>query len=139
MRRVPLAVLAVAAMATIVNSAEKPKKPQLDLRATPRFAFSPVNILLTAELRGGDDAQDYYCPEIEWDWDDGGRSVHETDCSPQEEGGELQRRFTAQHAYRNAGTYTVKVTLRRNNRAVASTSTSVTVRPGAGDVASSLD
>ena len=139
MRRVPLAVLAVAAMATIVNSAEKPKKPQLDLRATPRFAFSPVNILLTAELRGGDDAQEYYCPEVEWDWDDGGRSVHETDCSPQEEGGELQRRFTAQHAYRNAGTYNVKVTLRRNNRSVASTSTSVTVRPGVGDVAASLD
>jgi hypothetical protein len=139
MRTVSLAFIAFAVTATTVNSADKPKKPELDLRATPRFAFSPVNIVLTAELRGGEDAQDYYCPEIEWDWDDGGRSVREADCAPQEEGGEMQRRFTAQHAYRHAGTYNVKVTLRRNDRSIASTSTSITVRPGVGDMTSSLD
>ena len=53
----------------------KPKKPRLDLRATPRMAFSPVNVFLTAELTGGDDVEDYHCPELEWDWDDGGKST----------------------------------------------------------------
>lgn len=139
MRTAPLVVLLVAALATTAHTAEKAKKPRLDLRATPRFAFSPVNVVLTAELRGGEDAQDYYCPEVEWDWDDGGRSVRETDCTPPEEGGELQRRFVAEHAYRRAGTYNVKVTLRRNDRPIARTTTSVTVRPGAGDRTSSLD
>ena len=60
--------------------APKLKKPKLDLRATPRMAFSPVNVLLVAELTGGDDVEEYYCPELEWDWDDGGKSVHEADC-----------------------------------------------------------
>jgi hypothetical protein len=118
------------------NAAPKPKKPRLDLRATPRMAFSPVNVLVTAELRGGDDVEDFHCPEIEWDWDDGGRSVHQEDCAPLEDGAELARRFTANHAYRQAGTYTVKITMRRAERPVAVAQTTVTVRPGLGDMTS---
>jgi hypothetical protein len=48
----------------------------------------------------------------------------------------MVRRFTASHAFRQAGTYNVKVILRRNDRTIATTSTSVTVRPGAGDMTS---
>ena len=59
------------------------------------MAFSPVNVLLTAELTGGDDVDEYYCPEIEWNWDDGGKSVHEADCAPLESGGTFERRYTA--------------------------------------------
>ena len=109
------------------------KKPRLDLRATPRIGFSPVNVLLTAELRGGDPTEDYYCPEVEWDWDDGGRSARESDCPPLESG-TFERRFTAEHAYRQAGTYTVKVTMRHANRALLAASATVTVRAGLGDM-----
>ena len=77
------------------------------------MAFSPVNILLTAELQGGDDIEEFHCPEVEWDWDDGGRSVHQEDCAPLKAGAALERRFTANHAYRQAGTYNVKITMRR--------------------------
>jgi hypothetical protein len=112
------------------------KKPRLALRATPRMAFSPVNILLTAELQGGDDAADFHCPEVEWDWDDGGRSVRQEDCAPPEDGAPLERRFTANHAYRQAGTYNVKVTMRSADRALAVASATVTVRPGLGDMSS---
>jgi hypothetical protein len=140
MRSASLAALLVAATAMAANTTgyadEKPRKPRLDLRASPRFAFSPVNVSVTAELRGGDDHAEFYCPEVEWDWDDGGRSVRESDCAPQEEGGEMVRRFTASHAFRQAGTYHVKVILRRNDRTIATTSTSITVRAGAGDMTS---
>ena len=134
-----IAVLAFAAGATGGHAAPKEKKPRLDLRATPRMAFSPVNVLLTAELRGGDDAEDFHCPEIEWDWDDGGKSVHQEDCEPMEPGTPLARRFTANHAYRQAGTYTVKITMRRAERAVAVAQTTVTVRPGLADMTSAED
>ena len=90
MRTTALTALIVAALATAGTSAEKPRKPRLDLRAAPRMAFSPVNVLLTAELTGGDDVDEYYCPEIEWNWDDGGKSVHEADCAPLEAGGTLR-------------------------------------------------
>ena len=133
-----LGFILVLATATSGPSAEKPrlKKPRLDLRASPRMAFSPVNILLTAELQGGDNIEDFHCPEVEWDWDDGGRSVHQPDCAPLETGAPMERRFTANHAYRQAGTYNVKITMRRADRPLAVASATITVRPGIGDMSS---
>ena len=133
-----LGLIVVVATATSGISADRPrpKKPRLDLRASPRMAFSPVNILMTAELHGGDDTEEFHCPEVEWDWDDGGRSVHQEDCAPFKSGAELERRFTANHAYRQAGTYNVKLTMRRATQALAVASATITVRPGLGDMSS---
>jgi len=136
----PVTLLAAAFLATAAPAARaageqpKPKKPKLDMRATPRMAFSPVNILLTAELTGGDDVEDFYCPELEWDWDDGGKSVHEADCPEYEAGkSKIERRFTAEHAYDKAGLYNVKLTMRHANKTLAQTTIKITVRPGLGD------
>jgi len=137
MRTMILTALVVGALAGVGTSAEKSekaKKPRLDLRAAPRMAFSPVNVLLTAELTGGEDVESLYCPEVEWDWDDGGRSVRESDCAPWAPGGSLERRFTAQHAFLGAGTYRVKVTMRKANHTVAVATATVDVRPGFGDM-----
>ena len=133
-----LGFIILLATATSGLSADIPrmKKPRLDLRASPRMAFSPVNVILTAELQGGDDIEAFHCPEVEWDWDDGGRSVHQPDCAPLETGAPVERRFTANHAYRHAGTYTVKITMRRADRSLAVASATVTVRPGLGDMSS---
>jgi PKD repeat protein len=131
-----LGFILVLATATSGLSADKPrpKTPRLDLRASPRMAFSPVNVLLTAELQGGDNSEEFHCPEVEWDWDDGGRSVHQEDCAPLDTGAPLERWFTANHAYRQAGTYNVKITMRRAARPLAVASATVTVRPGLGDM-----
>jgi hypothetical protein len=127
------AALALAAGMALAAEA-KPKKPRLDLRATPRMAFSPVNVFFTAELTGGDDVEQYYCPELEWEWDDGGKSTQESDCPPWEAGKtKIERRFTADHEYRRAGVYNVKVTMRRSDRSMAAATVRVTVRPGLGD------
>jgi hypothetical protein len=127
-------LMAVALAAPAAAFQGKQKKPRLDLRALPRMAFSPVNVFLTAELMGGDDVEELYCPELEWDWDDGGKSVHEADCPPFEAGvTKLERRFTAEHEYRKAGIYNVKVTMRRTNRSLAVATVKITVRPGLGD------
>ena len=129
-------VVLATAVSGVSTAQPRGKKPRLDLRATPRMAFSPVNILLTAELSGGEDTADFYCPEVEWDWDDGGKSVHQEDCAPAETGAALERRYTANHAYRQAGTYNVKITMRRAGRPLAVASATVTVRPGLGDMTS---
>jgi hypothetical protein len=112
----------------------KGKKPSLEVRATPRMGFTPVNVLLVAELKGGDDIEEYYCPEIEWDWDDGGKSVHENDCGPFEAGRtKIERRFTAEHEFKISGVYTVKATFRRAGRDFLAGTVRVTLRPGFGD------
>jgi PKD repeat protein len=130
----PVTLLAAAVLALSAPAARAPKKPKLDIRATPRMAFSPVNILLTAELTGGDDVEDFYCPELEWDWDDGGKSVHEADCPEYEAGkSKIERRFTAEHAYDKAGIYSVKLTMRHANKTLAQQTIKITVRPGLGD------
>jgi len=112
---------------------KKAKKPSLEVRITPRFSFSPVNILFTAELTGGEDSEEFHCPEVEWEWDDGGKSGGESDCDPYEPGAKIERRFTANHLYKTSGIYVAKVTMRKAGKTIASQTIKVTVRPGVGD------
>lgn len=133
-----LLIALVAALPLVAHQAAderpRPKRPSLGLRATPRMAFSPVNVFMTAELIGGDDVEEYYCPEVEWQWGDGGKSIQESDCPPYEEGvSKIERRFTADHEFRRSGNYTVVVTLRRATRNIARADVKVTVRPGLTD------
>ena len=116
------------------DTPKKPKKPSLELRVAPRMAFSPVTAFFTAELTGGDEVEELYCPEVLWEWGDGGKSVQEADCDPFEPGKTtIQRRYTAEHEYKRAGSYYAQVTLRRSERNVAAASVRLTVRPGIGD------
>jgi hypothetical protein len=121
-----VAVLSHAGLAA-AGDATRPKRPRLDLRASPRVAFSPVEVLIIAELKGGQDIEEYYCPGLVWDWGDGSRSAHEADCSPFEDGAELDRFFTARHAFRAPGAYSVRLTLLRAGRTVTMASVPVTV------------
>lgn len=108
------------------------KKPRLDMRASPRMAFTPASVLVVAELKGGGDHEDYYCPGLEWDWGDGNLSSQESDCEPFQEGSTVERRFTARHAYRAAGSYNVRLTLRRASRTVAVATVPVVVHGRGG-------
>ena len=128
-RAVALLAFVIAAAAPAVAG---PKKPRLDLRVTPRTAFSPTQVFVIAQLVGGEEVEDFYCPGLEWDWDDGGRSTHEADCAPFQPGMELERRFTARHAYGAPGEYNIRLTMRRANRSLAVASARIIVHPGLG-------
>jgi hypothetical protein len=140
--RVAVLVAALALLAPGVGSAaggdeskkDKGRRPALEIRPTPRFAFSPANIFFTAELKGGDNVEELYCPEIEWEWGDGGKSVQEADCDPWTDTTQIQRRFTANHTYQFAGLYRVRVTLRKSSKDLMSQTVSITIRAGLGDI-----
>ncbi len=128
-----LTVLAVALPGATNADDKKGKRPELTLRATPRFSFSPANILFTAELKGGDDVEELYCPEVEWEFGDGGKSVSEADCDPWEPGiTAIERRFTKRHEFQRAGRYRVRVTLTKGGKQIRQT-LSLQVRAGLGD------
>ena len=91
-------------------------------------------VFVTAELAGAEHSEEYYCAEVLWDWDDGERSAHGEDCPAYQAGAPVQRRFTARHAYRQAGLYRVRVTLLRSGRPLSVANTTVNVRPGLGDM-----
>src|SRR5262249_56249139 len=100
------------------------------LGACGGVVFGPARVPLTAELVGGEPTEDFHCPGVDWDWGDGTHSFHEEDCPPFAPGMELERRFTASHAYAIPGDYRVRVVLRRANRSVAAAGTSVLVHVG---------
>ena len=110
-----------------------PDRPRLKLRTTKRVAFSPVSVFVVAELVGGEDTEEFYCPGVVWDWGDGTRSAHESDCPPFMAGDELQRHFTARHVYRHAGHHRVRLILHKANRSVASASVRILVRSRFGN------
>jgi hypothetical protein len=63
-----LAGLATMAIVSSVGLAAgegaRPKRPRFDLRASPRVAFSPVEILIIAELKGGQNIEEFYYPSL---------------------------------------------------------------------------
>jgi hypothetical protein len=118
-----------------VRADGKKAKPTITLKATPIMAFSPARMVLTAEIRGGDnDYQDFYCATVEWDWGDDTRSQAGADCEPYEAGkSEITRRFTIDHTFNTAGDYRVEFRLKQKNKVVAKASTDVKIRPGIRD------
>src|SRR6476661_8173664 len=141
-RRVPVAVAAcltiAASVALVAQKADKPvkdtkdddaRRPKLTLRAQPMISMSPARIVLTAELNGGaNDFEEYYCPTVQWDWDDGTESESTLDCQPYEAGkSEIKRRYTVEHVFR-AGSYRVMFHLKRRDKSVGVASVNIQIR-----------
>lgn len=125
--------LMIALAATAAD--DKVPRPKLSVKASPSMAMSPARVVASADLNGGpDDFQEFYCASVEWDWGDDTRSNNTADCDPYEAGkSAIKRRFTADHVYRAAGDYRIQFRLKQKNKAVASGSASVKIRPGIGD------
>ena len=114
---------------------DKKAKPSISVRATPQTGFSPLRVVVTAELKGGaNDYQDYYCPSIEWNWDDGTKSESKGDCDPYEAGkSEIRRRYTIDRVYQMGGEYNVEFRLKQKDKTVGMGKTLIRVRPGVRD------
>jgi hypothetical protein len=108
------------------------KKPSLALRLTPPVGFSPLRVRVSVDIRGGDDDYaDFYCPSVEWDWADGTVSESSEDCDPYTPGkSTIKRRFTAEHTYRQSGSYQIYFRLKQKDRVVGTGSGTVQVRAG---------
>jgi len=114
---------------------DQDKHPSLKLTARPSLGMSPARVVLTADLNGGpNDAEDYYCPTIEWDWGDGTTSESTSDCDPYEPGkSEIRRRYTIDHIFL-AGNFRVAIRLKKRDKMVASATVMIEIRPGIRDL-----
>jgi hypothetical protein len=130
-------------------------KPSISVKVSPVSGFAPMRAVITAELKGGaDDYEEFYCPTVEWDitvteiqssnFDPGvdrmsdsrpvQKSEQKLDCDPYEAGkSEIKRRFVREHTFQTGGDYTIKFSLKQNNKTVATNRTTVRVRGGIGD------
>lgn len=109
-------------------------KPSLSLRLTPSVGFTPLRVRVAVDIQGGpNDYQEFYCPTVEWDWGNGTMSERSGDCGPYEAGkSTIERRFSNEHQFRQAGTYKVVFRLKQGDRVVGSSSGTVRVQAGAG-------
>jgi hypothetical protein len=131
-----VAVCAFAALASTGAVADDKDKPSLSIRATPISGFAPMKVSVSVAVQGGpDDYQAFYCPSIEWDWDDGTKSQEKVDCDPYEAGkSSIRRNYRAEHRYEFGGTeFRLQFRLKQKNKTVASTSTTIRVQPGIRD------
>jgi hypothetical protein len=134
-----LAALAATLMASVHLSAAQrdaaDKKPSLSLKATPPAGFAPLRVHLALDVKGGaDDYADFYCPTVQWDWDDGTISENSEDCNPYEAGkSTIKRRFSADHVFRLSGEYRLTFRLKQKDKVISSATATITVRPGANE------
>jgi hypothetical protein len=125
------------------------KRPSISVKANPPVGFSPLRVILTAEVKGGpDDFEDFYCASVEWEWGDETKSENKADCDPYEPGkSQIKRRYVMEHTFRNsdansaigAGTgeqgpmqVRVKFNLKQKGKIVGSGQTIVELRQGIG-------
>lgn len=131
------ATVAVVLPLSLGVQAQQPeaRKPTLSVRATPPVGFTPLRVRAVADVRdGSDDYAEFYCPTVEWEWGDGTVSENSSDCDPYEAGkSTIQRRFSADHIYRQGGSYRVIFRLKQKTKQVASASANVQARSGAGE------
>ena len=133
-----LAALAAALVAVVHLAAAQrdaaDKKPSLSLKAAPPAGFAPLRVHLTVDVRGGaNDHAEFYCPTVQWDWDDGTISENSEDCDPYEAGkSQIKRRYTIQHEFRRAGTYKIYLHLKSRDHILGSGTTTLQVQPGLG-------
>lgn len=134
-RLLPSFTLIVLATAVLGAADDKKAKPNVSLRASPQVGFSPMRVVLTAELTGGkDDFEEFYCPSIEWIWGDDTKSESRGDCEPYEAGkSEIKRRYTVDHTYHSMGEYRVQFRLKQKSKTVGGASVAVRVRAGIRD------
>jgi hypothetical protein len=113
-----------------VPASAKAKRPSLGVRVSPRMAFSPVGVIAMAELTGGEDSEDFYCLAIEWDWDDGSKSIQDSDCDPYQPGTKIERRFSSEHYYSRAGSFNIRAALKTSDKVIATNAFRLIVRQG---------
>jgi hypothetical protein len=129
-----LAVGAAPFAQTETKPKTEAKRPQISLKATPASGMVPVRVSGIAELKGGDDDfEDYYCPTIEWNWDDGTVSESSNDCEPYESGkSQIRRKYTVTHPYKQGGHYRISFRLKQKQKVVGAASTVVQLLGGGG-------
>ena len=128
------ALLFVQSTTVLAHAQGGNKKPSLSLKATPSVSFAPARIVVVAELKGGsDDAEDFYCPTVEWEWGDGTVSTAEADCNPYEAGkSQIKRRYTVEHQFKNSGGFKISLRLKKGTKIAAMANAVVQVRAGPG-------
>lgn len=129
------AILGASSLAAAASAPEDKKKPKISVKGSPSAGFSPLKVVMSAELKGGDsDHPEFYCPTIEWVWGDDTRAESTADCDPYEPGkSEIKRRYTVTRVFNTYGEYKVEFRVKQKDKVVGYGTTTIRVQPGVRD------
>ncbi len=128
-------MLAMSVLGLLLAAGPPAGKPKVELKPNPQMAMLSIGPRASATIRfrlsvkdGGD--EDYYCPRLEWEWEDGTNSVEESDCPPFEaaQATDHERTWTRSHVFREPGEHTIKVRLYKGDRLVRTVETRIEIR-----------
>ena len=107
-------------------------KAKLSLKGSPSLGSPDTVFAFRAVLTGGADSEDLYCLSTEWAWEEqADSSINEAECPPYKPGETpIERTFSEEQSFRAPGAHLVRVALRKGEREVATTATTVTIRRG---------
>ena len=100
-------------------TAERSATPRSRTRSRTRScrAFATVRFRLSVK-DGGD--ENYYCPRVEWEWEDGTKGTEESDC-PAFEAAEKQdheRIWNKSHQFWEPGNHVIKVKVYKGSKLI---------------------
>ena len=119
------------ALLVLLAGAEKPKT---ELKASPQIATLGVGSRSAATVRfrlSVKDAgnEDFYCPRLEWEWEDDTRATEESDCPPFADArpDDHSRSWTRSRQFWEPGEHTIRVRLYKGERLVRTLESKVTI------------
>jgi hypothetical protein len=110
-----------AVVVAILVASSGPKLDFRPLRKITNLEVGHCSVDVTFKLRIEDrGVEDYYCPRVEWEWEDGTKSTEEADCPPfdQASADEHRRVWTRVRAFKTSDSHRVKVRLYKADRMV---------------------
>ncbi|MEO8359776.1 MAG: hypothetical protein ABI672_07075 [Vicinamibacteria bacterium] len=112
------------------GSAAKPTIEFKPLRRITQLSVGQCDAEVLFSLRVADGGvEDYYCPKVVFEWEDGTRSIEESDCPPFDQAGadDHKRSWTRSRKFQGSGTFTVQAHLCHGERRIKSVKTTVIV------------
>jgi len=112
------------------------RHPSPALRSSPRFGFPGQTFLFTAELKGGEDTEKFYCPKVVWIYPepkglgDSMNSITESDCPPFENREDYPRRWTWTMQFWASGEHQIHVLWLRGDKVIGKATTTIRISGG---------
>ncbi|MEO8500451.1 MAG: hypothetical protein ABI565_06015 [Vicinamibacteria bacterium] len=123
-------IAAVFLLALLAAGSPKPKVEFKPLQRISSLSVSRCEAVVIFKLTVDDGgSEDYYCPKVVFEWEDGTQSSEESDCVPFDQAGkdDHSKTWTKSHSFHTTGTHPVRAHLCQASRKIRVIETNATI------------
>lgn len=126
---------AVAVAIALLAPASGAKVELKPLRRITQLQVGKCQALVVFSLRIADGGQpEYYCPKVVWEWEDGSRSMEQSDCVPFEQAATADhlKTMTRSRTFTSSGTFRIAAHVCQGEKRIKTVETTATIAGGGG-------